>query len=214
MLTLDASRMGYYKADEVLETPEYRDVPATIQEHIAKPTVPLYELTTWSTPFTPLADPNALNYTAIVFLQCPQSRGSVKLASADPKDPPLIDLNFLDHPFDRRLAVVAGRRLLDFVESKAMRERLLNPIIAPASRSEEDILAWWRAYGSSTWLVPPRDLDENAADAKDARPGMPAALSKWVLVRMHVSTLTSACEAYRTFVSPTCRQRLSCRTGQ
>lgn len=39
----------------------------------------------------------------------PQSKGSVQLQSNDPTVAPLIDPNFLSHPFDRR-ALVEGMR--------------------------------------------------------------------------------------------------------
>jgi choline dehydrogenase len=41
----------------------------------------------------------------------PKSRGSVSLASADPADPPIIDLNMLSHPDDLK-CLVAGVRLV------------------------------------------------------------------------------------------------------
>lgn len=97
--------MGFFKADELLETPEFMALPRRTQEHIRKPTTPLWEMSSWNPPFSPSADPKLSYLTVITFLHCPQSRGTIKLSSTDPKDAPLIDLHFLAHPFDRQCAM-------------------------------------------------------------------------------------------------------------
>jgi hypothetical protein len=159
--------VGFFKADEVQETKEFAELPKHIQEHIKRPTVPLWEvcrlraiptalpadriqMNAWSPPFHPGVDPKSPHLSITTFLHCPQSTGTIKLASADPKDPPLIDPNFLSHPFDRRMAVVATIRMLDFVEQSRLKDDLGEPVSVPASRSEEDILAFWREAGNTT----------------------------------------------------------------
>ncbi|EAU90676.2 aryl-alcohol oxidase [Coprinopsis cinerea okayama7 len=50
------------------------------------------------------------NMSTWLLLNTPQSRGTVKLGSSDPLDPPVIDYGFLSHPFDRE-ALKEGIRL-------------------------------------------------------------------------------------------------------
>ena len=45
----------------------------------------------------------------------PRSRGSLRLRSADPRDEPLIDPNYLDHPEDRRMALTCLRTVREIV---------------------------------------------------------------------------------------------------
>ncbi|KAI4094879.1 MAG: hypothetical protein LQ344_001924 [Seirophora lacunosa] len=60
----------------------------------------------------PQEDPaDGYSYATLgTLLAAPLSRGSVSISSANPADPPLIDPNWLTHPADIELAVVAVRR--------------------------------------------------------------------------------------------------------
>lgn len=151
LLLLAGLTIGFFKADEVLDTKEFTDLPKHIQEHIRRPTVPIWEFSAWIPPFTPLANPKHTYLSCAIFLHSPQSRGTVKLASADPKDAPLVDPNFFSHPFDRVCAISAAKRMLDFAETPLIKKNIIEPVIVPASRSDEDLLAYWRANGIATW---------------------------------------------------------------
>ena len=50
----------------------------------------------------------------------PKSRGSVKLASSDPAQAPLIDPNYLDHPDDMRMAIAALRLAKELMKSPSI----------------------------------------------------------------------------------------------
>ena len=70
----------------------------------------------------------------------PQSRGAVTLASGDPSVPPLIDPNYLAHPFDREVAVAAERRLFRNVLTtpriaKHVKEPLVRLVVTPRKTS-------------------------------------------------------------------------------
>jgi len=67
-----------------------------------------------------------------------QSRGSVTLKSADPKDPPVIDLQYLSHPYDRRAMVESLRKAFDFAETSLLSAGEL--VNGPRSLSGEDLL--------------------------------------------------------------------------
>jgi choline dehydrogenase len=56
-----------------------------------------------------------------VALLAPESRGTVRLASTDPDDPPLIDPGYLREPADRNALVAGLRRLQGIFESPPMR---------------------------------------------------------------------------------------------
>jgi len=75
-----------------------------------------------------------------VMLMNPQSRGSVTLQSKDPAAMPLIDVNFLSHPYDRKTFVDATREVLRFVKSEALSKHLRSNFYTPKSDSEEDVM--------------------------------------------------------------------------
>lgn len=100
---------------------------------------------------------NAKPYASVnVFLLNAQARGFATLQSADSKVPLLFDPNFLGHEYDRRVAVEAMREVLKVVRSPAFAKGTIGPSPisgAPASDSEEDILAYWRKNLVSAWHV-------------------------------------------------------------
>jgi len=71
----------------------------------------------------------------------PKSRGHMTLGSPDPFAPPRIDLNFLDHPDDRKTLVEGirvARRILAAPAFDDCRGAELNP--GPDAQSDEEIL--------------------------------------------------------------------------
>lgn len=76
------------------------------------------------------------------------STGEVRLQSADPKDPPVIDPRYLTHPFDQRAAIEGFRELLEFVESPAFAKDTVEVIPQMESKSDTEILV--RPLASTT----------------------------------------------------------------
>jgi choline dehydrogenase len=82
----------------------------------------------------------------------PRSRGSVRLASANPADAPLIDQNYLDDPEDLRVAraaVRAARQIFNMPAFDAFRGEELEP--GPAVQSDAELDAFIRAKADADY---------------------------------------------------------------
>jgi choline dehydrogenase-like flavoprotein len=80
-------------------------------------------------------------YSCHVCVLRPESTGRVTLRSADPGDPPRIDLNFLEHPNDRKTLVEGirlARRILAAPAFDDYRGAEINP--GPDAQSDDEIL--------------------------------------------------------------------------
>jgi choline dehydrogenase-like flavoprotein len=85
--------------------------------------------------------PEESSYTTrLAILMNPQSRGSATLRSAYPKDAPLIDPKYLDHPFDRKVMLELVRETVKFQQESTVGKYFKRYIIRPKSTSGEDIL--------------------------------------------------------------------------
>lgn len=67
------------------------------------------------------------------------SRGTIKLASADPKDAPLIDPKYLSNPFDLVNLREALREGMNLLKTSTMKDHFVRPLFAPKSDSDKDI---------------------------------------------------------------------------
>jgi choline dehydrogenase-like flavoprotein len=79
----------------------------------------------------------------------PQSRGSLRLQSANAEDPPLIDMAYMTHPYDRRSLIESVRRAMQLTKTKTISKYWKAPINIPKSESDKDI--WVR---TKTWISP------------------------------------------------------------
>lgn len=147
--------IGFFKIPAVLESKEFADLPEERKRHLSAPTVGSYEIALEGPAIEYFVDPNSPPQAAIfVFVMNQQARGSVTLQSSDPKVPLLFDPNYFGHPYDRRVAVEAMREVLRVVAAPAFAKGTVGPSAiggAPASDSEEDILAYWKKNVASTW---------------------------------------------------------------
>lgn len=90
-----------------------------------------------------------------ILLQNCLSKGSVKLASSDYMVPPIVDPNYLSHPYDVRMAIEALRQLLKIAQTDTYRKVLRSTLIGP-----------WPMIGDFRELDPdnlPEDILENFA---------------------------------------------------
>ncbi|KAI1337491.1 hypothetical protein F5Y15DRAFT_390578 [Xylariaceae sp. FL0016] len=146
--------IGWFKLPHLEETKEFRDLPASEQAYLSKPTVPHYELLThmpihWFIPNFPAENLNCS--CLLVFYYNSQARGEVTLQSADPKVPCAFDPKFLSTPYDRRVAVDAMRQAFRLARHEGYAKDSLKLLAGPAGDSDEDLLNYWRATIGSSW---------------------------------------------------------------
>lgn len=90
-------------------------------------------------------------YSLHATLLHPKSRGSVRLASSNPKDSPLIDPNFLDEKEDLDVLVKGLQKALDIMESKAFDE-VKGKALFPVDRNDiKQLEAHIRTYADTEY---------------------------------------------------------------
>ncbi len=82
----------------------------------------------------------------------PKSRGTVRLRSQKPDDPPLIDPNFLSHPDDLRIAVEGVKISREIFAQKSL-QKYISQLCYPDSnvQSQSDFEAYARQYGRTSY---------------------------------------------------------------
>lgn len=79
----------------------------------------------------------------VTFTSCllrPKARGSVRLRSADPADPPLVDCNFFGDPDDLRLTLASLRFARRILETEPLKSRIAEEILPGAGLQDEESL--------------------------------------------------------------------------
>jgi choline dehydrogenase len=79
----------------------------------------------------------------------PSSRGAVRLASADPRESPLIDPAYLDREEDRRTIVAGLKRMQAILAAPALRPYVADAGEPPLGCSDEEMMAHVRERGSA-----------------------------------------------------------------
>jgi choline dehydrogenase-like flavoprotein len=82
----------------------------------------------------------------------PKSRGTVTLRSADARDTPIVDPNFLGHPDDLRISV-EGIRISREIFSQPSLQKYIRELSFPNSevRTQSDLEAYARQYGRTSY---------------------------------------------------------------
>lgn len=145
---------GFLKLSGLDGMAEYRALPEDHQEFLARDAVPTYEFINncllWP-PGTKLTPGNSY-MTCIAFLMNPQSEGSVTLKSASADDKPVIQLNYLTHPYDARIMREAIRSTwTKIIDNPTLKKSVRKPLCGPASLSDEDVDAFMRANSGTVW---------------------------------------------------------------
>ncbi|KAK7951384.1 uncharacterized protein PG986_007112 [Apiospora aurea] len=155
MLKQIPSPMGWFRVPAVLNSEEFQALPLQTQRCLRRPLVPSWEMAT-HTPFfadVEVADDEEV-FSAICLVMNPQSRGTVTLRSADPKEAPVIDPRFLTHPFDRRTAIEGMREMLRFFQAPVWKQKTVRTVSWPWDDSDSAIWARQDAFSSglrSSW---------------------------------------------------------------
>ena len=145
---------GFLKAPGVEAWPEFQALNPAQQEFLARERVPTYEIIGNCLLFPPdTVLPEGSSYMGgVAFLMNAQSAGSVTLKSADPADKPVIDLAYLDHPYDRRAMREAIRLTwTKLFENPDIKKVVKGTIYGPKSLSDEDIDTFVKAALSTVW---------------------------------------------------------------
>ncbi|OJI95784.1 hypothetical protein ASPVEDRAFT_205291 [Aspergillus versicolor CBS 583.65] len=144
---------GWLKSDRITSSAEFKALPSATREFMTRETIPQYELIT-NFPVHLVLPDLFQDYSYIcltMFLMNQQSTGEVKLQSANPDDPLLLDPKFLEHPFDRRACIDIYRHVLELTKHPAIAKDTTATILGSKSESDEDILEHWKNNLSSSW---------------------------------------------------------------
>ena len=83
--------------------------------------------------------PRVDGFTILPTLLHPKSRGSVSLSSSNPKDSPVIQPNFLEHPDDLDQLIKGGKLVFKLMEDEALKKHTQKNRL-PLDRSNDDSL--------------------------------------------------------------------------
>ncbi|KAF1350612.1 alcohol oxidase [Lizonia empirigonia] len=143
---------GFLKHPDLASFSEYAALPAATQQFLAKPDVPTYEFINNCVAWPPGVQIAAGNsyMTFIAFLMNPQSEGAVTLQSTTPTDAPVIQLNFLTHPYDARIMREAVRAVWTKIAlNPTLQRSIKRTLCGPASLADDDVDAFVRDHANS-----------------------------------------------------------------
>lgn len=145
---------GFLKLPNLEGMPEFQQLPPDDREFLTRASIPTYEFIgnalLWP-PGSQLDEGNSY-ISPIAFLMHPQSEGSVTLRSKDPKEKPIIKLNYLTHPYDRAVFREAIRQTWQkTIENPKIKPLVKKALCAPASMSDADIDAFAKEQTGTVW---------------------------------------------------------------
>ncbi|KKY20450.1 putative glucose-methanol-choline oxidoreductase [Diplodia seriata] len=143
--------MGWQQVPEVHASSEFAALPGAVQEHLRKPTVPTFEHIALCPAIHPAADPNGEFLSILAMQMVPQSKGTVTLASADPRAPPRCDPKLFSHPFDRRNMIEAVRRSWRVMEAEPLARHVVADTALPRDKSDEEVWKYIQSCCGTTW---------------------------------------------------------------
>ncbi|KAM0270461.1 hypothetical protein ACHAQH_009402 [Verticillium albo-atrum] len=159
--------IGWFKSDKLVESKEFKDLPADEKAFLNKETIPHFELINhfpahW---FIPEFSKDNLNYSDfVVFHQNAQSKGEVTLQSADPNVPLQLDPKYMESPFDRRVAIEALRECLKVCKHESYAKNTIAMIAGPPGDSDEELLEYWKAAATTSWHMTGTVMMGNAGE--------------------------------------------------
>ncbi|KAI1430289.1 hypothetical protein F5Y12DRAFT_15141 [Xylaria sp. FL1777] len=145
--------IGWKKLKGLESSAEFKSLPQDEQSYLLKETIPHYEVITHFPIhyFIPHITGDTHYSCLLVFYYNAQSRGEVTLQSSDPSVPLKFDPKFLGTAFDRHVALSALREVLALTKTEAYAKDTVAALAVPKSESDEDLLAYWQQFISSSW---------------------------------------------------------------
>jgi choline dehydrogenase-like flavoprotein len=125
----------------VLNSPEKQALDTKTQAFLDVPTRPTTEIWMHSGPLF-YTGPCPTDASVLVIEGLNQnclSKGNMTLRNTDPREPPVIDLQYLAHPYDIRVAVETVREIMKLSRTPALQNIIQTPILAPVGDSEKDL---------------------------------------------------------------------------
>ncbi|KAI4114978.1 MAG: hypothetical protein LQ345_004335 [Seirophora villosa] len=141
--------IGFIRSDDILASEAFSKLSALNRSGLSGRTKPTYEIISQA-PSPSVQAPSLYLSTAVAF-HGTESGGEITLQSADPNDPPLINPDFLSHPFDRHIAIHAVRETLGFVHTPSLAKDQIRLAAGPKGDGDDDILDYVRNTATSMW---------------------------------------------------------------
>ncbi|KAH6700633.1 hypothetical protein BKA61DRAFT_636641 [Leptodontidium sp. MPI-SDFR-AT-0119] len=133
---------AFLKSDYLYRSEEFAALSKPSQGLLIQPSVPSFEFAIGG-PLIPLDyrfnDPKDSYLNFFVTLMNSQSRGEVTLSSADPLEKPIINPQYLEHPYDCLVLNTAIRESLKWIQAPSLKKFVKWAILAPESDSNIDI---------------------------------------------------------------------------
>lgn len=84
----------------------------------------------------------------------PRSRGEMRIQSADPSTPPIIDANYFAHPDDRRHSIAMVRWIRRLMQTEAVRPLIVEELVpGPACQTDDEIIDAFLELGTTAFHV-------------------------------------------------------------
>jgi choline dehydrogenase-like flavoprotein len=125
--------VAFPRIQKIFESDEFANLDQRTRDFLLEPTRPSAEIWLGSGPSMCSGgeNPQESYMTHELLLQNNLSRGTVTIGSRDPRQSPVINPNFLDHPFDRRIAIESIRTALKISRTTAYKGTIEKMVHGP-----------------------------------------------------------------------------------
>jgi len=130
--------VAFPKIKQLYSSTEFRDLDTLTQAYLLERTRPSAEI--WLGPgpssYADKAQPDESFVTHELLFQNNLSKGTVSLRSSNPRDLLIINPKFLDHPFDRRIAIETVKEAIRIAKASAYEGTIEKMVHGPGKQSE------------------------------------------------------------------------------
>ncbi|KAK5057848.1 hypothetical protein LTR84_011849 [Exophiala bonariae] len=137
--------VAFPKIQDLFQSSEFETLDEKTKNFMLEKTRPSAEIWLGSGPAAfETGSPQETYMTHELLLQNNLSRGTVSLQSANPRDLPRIDPRFLQHPYDKRIAIETVRKAIAIGRTRAYRSNIQRMVHGPNGDDDESILRFVR----------------------------------------------------------------------